>query len=234
MVRKIVLILVMLLSLEAQESSEYKKMVSLKIVKKSQPVTLSITQPKEPKKVEPKVEEKEYKKGFFVGGSFGFSYLTHSEENILGTTTLDVTLEDYATNYGVEGGFYFSDDFFVTLNYQYTPLENVEFHYLYATFNHRFYNVENVHPYYGVLLGSSLMNWKERPIADSSKIDMSSSSILGAQAGVELDLSKQVSFFFLYKYIVMDYTTLITSSTEAVEIRYTSEQSFDFGLRYAF
>ena len=223
-----------LLSLQAEEQKEYKKIVSVKLVRETKPVTLYIPKEEVAKKEDENVTKTENQKRFFIGASFGFSHLTHSEDNILGTTTLDVTLEDYATNYGVEGGINLSDDFFLTLNLQYTPLKNVEFYYIYTAFNHRFYTIENVHPYYGLLVGYSAMNWKTTPINGASKVDVTTSSILGGQAGLEVDLTNELSAFFLYKYIVMDYRTLLTSATEAVEIRYTSEQSFHFGLRYAF
>ena len=193
------------------------------------------------KKETPKLEDKQTEdnkktdkvsdKDYFIGVSAGFGNVNIDKT---GNMPLDIELKDAATSYGLEGGYNFSDNFFITLNYQYTNLKDFYLHNLYTTLDYRFGRGFYLSPYIGVVGGFNAMNWRNYPVNSINSIAQTYSYLVGGQVGSDIDVSDSFAFYVVYKYWIMDYKTSISGTTNSKEIDFTSEQNLNFGIKYKF
>jgi len=182
-----------------------------------------------------KVQEKRsFKENYFIGLSVGFSSLDVEEKDVTGNLNLDSTLDESGMTYGINTGYYFNESIFITLNYQYTPLDDVYFNDIFGTFNYRFKEILSFYPYVGAIIGYSQMTWDKDPLNSSNNSNNSSSYLGGIQIGAEKHIMDQLALYISYQYLMMEHTTKIKTFLEEKELEHTSKQNLNIGIKYFF
>jgi TusA-related sulfurtransferase len=137
------------------------------------------------------INKKTLNKDYFIGISGGAGNINIKEA---GDLALDIDLKDSVISYGIEGGYNISDNFFITLNYQYTSGKDFYLHNAYTTLDYRFTRVFGLSPYTGIIGGFSTMNWINYPISSINSIGTTYSFLGGAQLGADIDISDSFAF----------------------------------------
>ena len=171
---------------------------------------------------------------FFVGVTAGSSKLAVTQNNISGSLPLDIELKDYGLNYGLEAGYYFNENIFMTLSYQQTDTENIYFNHMFSTLNYKFDEMYSISPYIGFLAGNSMMTWKNYPLKSTLVTDSSFSLIAGAQVGSELPIYRNISTYIFYRYLLINHKTGIKTTAAETELEHREEQTLNMGLKYNF
>ena len=184
-------------------------------------------------KSQKKIESKKHS-NFFLGLCIGASQFGITEKTFSGDVPLNFRLDQRSINYGAEIGYYFTENLFTAINYQLTSLDNIDFKHTFVSLNYKFDDIYFISPYVGVLGGYSMMTWRSNPI-DSANTSSSTSSFMGgAQVGSEIAVYKGISLYAFYRYILIDYTTSLKTDTGQKEIKHSSEQNLNAGIRYRF
>ena len=178
-----------------------------------------------------KTEKKEMTGPFFVGFSAGGSYVDSkkTEEPIL-----HYEPDDTGYEFGTFVGYDFDDRFFSTLNYQYTRLDDISINDYFATINYRFPLSYAVSPFVGALGGYSTMEWRNNPFQATDSDSSSGSFMGGGQLGVDIPLNENMKIFTLYRFILMDHKTSISTNSDSGEIEHNANHALEMGLRYNF
>jgi len=165
---------------------------------------------------------------YFISLSTGMTWLNVYK---IGDLVLDTEPTTSAFSYALNGGYYLNENIFMSVDYQYSSTDNIAFHALFSTINYQFKNI-----YVGVILGLNFMQWTNYPIDTLSQKDNGSSMINGIQTGFEYEIFKDIKLFVLYKYINMEYRTLIKTDTikNMSNIEHLGEQDFTIGVKYGF
>ena len=182
----------------------------------------------------PKESDKKNCKSFFIGLSVGGSKLNMSEDKVTGDIDLDVDLKNSGLNYGLEGGYYFHKNIFMTLNYQRTDLSDLYINDLYTTLNYQFDDLSIVAPYLGLLAGYSLMNWDTYPVDSITEDPKGSSFMAGFQVGGDIDIAFGISLYIVYKYWITNFTTDVETQDAKTVIEHKDEQNLNLGIKYNF
>jgi hypothetical protein len=177
--------------------------------------------------------EDEYK-DFFVGLNIGISKQTIKQSNISGNLILGRELEDSGFLYGLEGGYNFNRNFFITLNYQHTDSKDTVFDTLFTSLNYKFDKVLFFYPYIGALGGYSRMTWENYPIVSMHSDNEAKSFVGGAQVGSEIPIAGDVSIYLLYRYWLMTFKTNVSQDANSKEIKHENEQNINLGVKYSF
>ncbi len=100
----------------------------------------------------------------------------------------------------------------------------------------KYFLFENFSLYTGVVAGYGTLLWKDDPLKYTTNNNLSSSSLTGGlQSGIELPITKQVSFNINLKYLLHDYTIeLKPLPTYTSELTHPSTASISIGLKWFF
>ncbi|WP_201352640.1 hypothetical protein [Hydrogenimonas urashimensis] len=173
----------------------------------------------------------EGQKSLFAGISAGFGHLDIEKKE---RPVLHYDCDDTGIVYGAVVGYEIDGNFFTTLNYQHTRLDDIDLDDFFATINYRFDTLYTLSPFVGVLGGYSFMEWRKNPF-DASRADTSSEGFIGGgQIGADAPIFENLRLFTLYRYIFLDHTTSISTNSQAGEIDHTSNQVIEMGIRYGF
>jgi len=143
-------------------------------------------------------------------------------------------MRSYGPNYGLEGGYYINDTLFVSLNYQNSQLRYSSFDALFASINYQPFRIGTLSPYVGVLLGMSRIEWSANPVQNASTLSRHYSAIGGVVVGGDVALYEGFYGFVYYRYIGLDFESVVTQGSLGSEIRHNSQQDFNLGLKYKF
>ena len=203
--------------------------------KAKQKKSKSDTAKKSPEQTEVKYQEypvKEHKG--FVGINFGGAYVHIDDSNENSGIPIASEPDKDGLAYEVEAGYYFTNNFFATLNYQRTTFDNVDFDNGFSSFNYRFNKTHDIYPYLGVIAGYSRMQWSKNPISALSSDEESFSFIGGGQIGAEMFMLEDLSLYVFYRFLLMEHTTKISVLSEEKEFTHDSLQNLNVGFRYNF
>ncbi|MDB2562081.1 SPOR domain-containing protein [Sulfurimonas sp.] len=171
---------------------------------------------------------------FFLGMSMGISKFDVSQEDQGGVIALDYHPKDGAITYGFEAGYYFNNNVFATANYQHTSLDNLYFDNVFASLNYQFTDMELASPYIGILGGYNIMTWSNSPVSSVVTQGNSSSFFTGFQFGNDMPLTKKISAYIFYRYMMIDNVTNITIAPATKKIYHSNEQNINIGMKYNF
>ena len=171
------------------------------------------------------------KKPLFVGLSFGASKFDIGTK---GDLPLDISMRSYGPNYGLEFGYYVSNTLFTTLNYQRSDLRNASFDSAYVTLNYQLERIGTARPYLGICVGASKLNWRANPVNGADATENLYSVIGGVQVGTDVALYGGFELYGYYRYMMMDFNTLVASGGQSSEIEHSSQQDFNVGMKYRF
>lgn len=174
---------------------------------------------------------RELKKNYFVGVSLGAAKFDIKRS---GNLPLDILMRSYGPSYGCELGYYFAENIFMTLNYQRTDLRHSYFDSGFATLNYQLDKIGTLSPYFGLLVGTSQLNWKNTPVNGATAPSTLYSYLGGAQLGGDIELFGGLSTYMYYRYMMMDFSTLVSEGTLSSDIEHNSQQDFNLGLKYSF
>jgi len=208
-----------------------KKAITDEVIKKDKQIPKPKT--KEPKQKEV-VKSKANNNNFFIGIVVGSSTLNIEEKTTGDYFPLDVELENNGLSYGLELGYNINKNIFMTLNYQNAILENINFDNVFTTLNYKFEDIYTIYPYVGVVAGISIMQWDNYPIDSKETIGSAYSGLGGVQMGVSIPIIYDFEIYLLYKYLIMQHKTNISTSTATKELKYNSEQNFNVGIKFSF
>ena len=170
----------------------------------------------------------------FISLSMGISKFDLNEKDISGNLTLNNYPKDAGATYGVGLGYYLHENFFVTLNYERTNLENIDFHTFLTSVNYKFNHMKNFSPFVGVLVGYNKMVWDTLPIDTKISKASSSSPVFGIQIGNDTSLEKGLDFYIFYRYLWIDNSTRIKITPDEKEISHKHEHSLNLGVKFSF
>lgn len=168
---------------------------------------------------------------FFIGLYGGMGVFDVEEISISGSVPLNFVLDDKSYGYGAEIGYYFTKEMYLTLNYQQSVLENLSFSYIFTSLNYKPGKFLGFYPYIGGLVGYNAMTWKNHPVDTETINDIGFTFNMGAHIGAEIPLGDYFSIYTYYRYIKLDQLTTIKLDTGEKDILYTSEQSFNAGIK---
>jgi len=166
---------------------------------------------------------------FFITLYAGGGILAISKE---GDISLDRELDENPLTYGVDFGYYLSKDSFITLSYQYSTTQDLYIHNLYASLNYQFDTT--LSPYIGLIGGVNMLTWQNYPLDSIASMDSSNSYLIGGVLGSEIKLSKNISLFCTYKYLLSDHTFNLISTTNTATIKIEGEQTLNLGFKFRF
>ncbi|MBN2815166.1 MAG: SPOR domain-containing protein [Campylobacterales bacterium] len=175
------------------------------------------------------VESRE--QNMFIGVSFGASKFDLGTK---GDLPLDIAMRSYGPNYGLEFGYYVNEHVFATLNYQRTDLRHSFFDAGFASLNYQLEKIGTANVYAGVLVGAAKLNWETSPVSGGSAPSSVYSVTGGFQVGTDVELYGPLSLYGYYRYMMMDFNTLVVSGTQSTEIDHSSQQDFNIGFKYHF
>ena len=162
-------------------------------------------------------------KDFFVGLNLGVG-LASVDEN-------DNNFDSVSgMSFGVEGGYYFTNNIFMTLNYQHIDLDDVSFDNIYTKLDYKFSDIYPVSPYIGVIAGYSLLTWND--YVDTS--DTASTYCYGVELGSEVYVSESIIVGVSYSYTVVDFVTTYNILEESSIISHKGLHNLSFGIKYSF
>lgn len=170
----------------------------------------------------------------FIGLTVGASKVDVKEKNINGDLPLGIILEDSGINYGIEAGYYFNKNIFMTLNYQQLNLDNLYFNNGFATINYQFNEMYSISPYIGIVGGMSRMTWEKHPLDSTSVNDTSNSYLGGVQVGAQVPIYTNISMYMFYRYLMMDYVSTVSTDTAEKNIEHNNEQNLNLGIKFSF
>ncbi len=180
------------------------------------------------------IPQNKKEKSFYIGLSGGISMLNITKNDTGGSVPLSFELEDSGINYGLEIGYYINNSFFISLNYQKTDLQDVSLSNAFASLNYQLEGPYAFLPYIGLLAGYSGRTWEESPLASVRATSTVSSLLGGLQIGSDISIYESLSLYLYYRYLYMDTTTNIYTPTGESEIKYSSEQNLNMGIKYNF
>jgi len=173
----------------------------------------------------------EQKIPYFVGISFGASKF---DIGVKGDLPLDISMRSYGPNYGFELGYYVRENLFTTLNYQRSDLRNVSFDSAYVTLNYQLERIGTARPYVGVCVGASKLNWRRAPVDGADATQNLYTVIGGVQVGTDVALYGAFELYGFYRYMMMDFNSLVASGGQSSEIEHSAQQDFNVGMKYRF
>ena len=174
------------------------------------------------------------KRRFFIGLSAGISMFSVSEKDIQGSIVLDTYPKDAGATYGVEVGYYMTDNIFATINYQRTDLNDIHFDNFFVSLNYKLQKMKVLSPYLGTIVGYNVMRWDAFPIQSTISNPSSTGSFFGLQIGDDIAIEKGLSFYMFYRYLWINNKTIIEIVPNQTEITYESEQSLNLGFKFSF
>lgn len=170
-------------------------------------------------------------KALFAGISIGTSFIEVEKRE---KPNLSYNPDDRGIGYGILLGYDISDDFFGTLNYRHTRLDDIDLDDFFATINYRFSDFHALSPFVGILGGYSFMEWRNDPFEAIHRDRTSESFVGGGQVGAHAPLYENFRLFTLYRYIFMDHETSVSTHSQAGKIEERSNQIIEMGIRYDF
>ena len=173
----------------------------------------------------------EQKIPYFVGVSFGASKF---DIGVKGDLPLDISMRSYGPNYGFELGYYVRENLFTTLNYQRSDLRNVSFDSAYVTLNYQLERIGTARPYVGVCVGASKLNWRRAPVDGADATQNLYTVIGGVEVGSDIALYGAFELYGFYRYMMMDFNSLVASGGQSSEIEHSAQQDFNVGVKYRF
>ena len=173
-----------------------------------------------------------YSSDVFVDTSFGYSYNPYSKKDAIGSIGID-SLDENGYLYDLALGYNLNKEIFLTINYQYSKLKEIDYDDFYITLN---YQLENkLNPYMGVLIGKSFLHWNKDPLNSSSIKDYTSKSfIYGIQAGLKYKITEDLYFIPKLIYTRLNHGTSLISLPAKSYIDHNSKTQLLFGFRYIF
>jgi len=180
---------------------------------------------------EKKLRKEDLKSDFFIAISIGAAKYDINQN---GTLPLDILMRSYGPSYGFEAGYYITKYTFMTLNYQRTDLRHSYFDAGFATLNYQFDKLGTLSPYAGLVVGTSKINWKRTPVSGASAPKSLYSAVGGFQVGGDIEIYGGLSTYMYYRYMMMDFNTLVSEGTSSSEIEHKAQEDFNLGLKYRF
>ena len=171
---------------------------------------------------------------FFIGAYYAYSKLSITQTDLAQRVNLAIDIQESATTYGAELGYYISNTIFTTLNYQKSDAKSIKFENIFATLNYNFLPLSSFSPYLGVLAGSGSINWSKNPVDGTSTSSSSASFLTGLQLGSNIKMYENLSLYIFYRYLAFEYKSVAIESNNKKEISHTAEQNINIGLKYNF
>ncbi len=167
--------------------------------------------------------EKVINKDFFVGLNFGVG-LANVDEND------DNFDSEYGMSFGLEAGYYLTNNIFTSITYQRVDLDDVTFDNIYTKLDYKFSDIYPVSPYVGAIFGYSVLGWND--YVESS--DTASSYCYGVELGSEVYVTQNVLVGFSYSYTLVDFETTYNTLEIIRVISHKGLHNLSFGIKYSF
>ena len=162
---------------------------------------------------------------FFIALNIGIAMPTVDE------SPNDVNFDsENGLSFTLEGGYYFTNNLFMTLDYQHADLNDLVFDNIYTKLDYQFDEMYIFSPYLGVILGYGMMGWNS--YIDTS--DKANSFITGAEIATDIDLTDNLALVLSYSYWMIDYTTTYKVEDITNEISHKGQQNLNVGIKYRF
>ena len=158
---------------------------------------------------------------FFVGLSAGASKFELDRKNI--------TMSSVAYTYGVAVGYYFTNNIYMTLNYDRSTLSTAYLDTFSTSINYKLDPVFLVSPYIGLIGGMNSLNWENSSYKDNQE----SAFVPGIKLGAEIAISDNATLILFGRYMMLDYTAVSESSNQRT-VEFSNEISGNVGVRYNF
>jgi len=171
-------------------------------------------------------------KNYFIGASLGVNTFDMSKTNQSGAIEID-TPDEKSVGIKLQGGIYHKN-YALYGNYEYNPLDNLDLHALYVSFDYIFQSQFN--PYVGFSLGTIQGRWTKDLLVNSAKTkDQKMSSMLyGVQTGIKYPLDDRYEFLTQFSYQKFDLQTDLISTPAKSLIEYKDKKTLEIGVRYRF
>lgn len=149
--------------------------------------------------------------GYILGFGLGYANAPSTHTVINGTVNIDEP-DSSGNNYIIYGGYNFSNNLSLLLNYMYLYADDLEFNNYYSSINYRFSKVVDIVPYFGVSIGYSSLTWNKSPILNASSTSGNNSSdiMYGTQVGFNYKLFNHISLKIDYNCLFLKHSTNIT------------------------
>jgi len=169
---------------------------------------------------------------YFISASVGVGFLTVDSTLENDTSFNAGTLDKTGGLFEVGAGYRFNHELFSTIAYQGTFLDIATIHNFYASINYQFddYVIE---PYFGVIFGSSILNWSEDPYLVLIDRDLTSESLIyGLQIGMKNELKEDLYLASRIQLIKYNHQLDIRQNRSSVD--HTLATNLSIGVQYEF
>lgn len=178
-----------------------------------------------------KISEPKITHDYFVGLTLGLSTLDVSGKNVSGS--LPLSFDDAGINYGLEAGYYINENIFMTINFHHLDLDYININNVFSAVNYKFDKMYSVFPYVGLIAGYSILSWEGNP-ATVTSTESSSSLFGGLQFGAEIPINDDVVVNVFYRYMMLNHTASVSTSSAKKNIEYSGDHNFNIGIMYSF
>jgi len=130
-------------------------------------------------------------------------------------------------SFGMEGGYIFFDDLYLSLGYLNSPSKDISLNNIYLSTTYQFKTSKNTNLYSGLLVGYSILELKNFKYTKPS-----TSSLLGANLGFKYNFSKNISIFTNYQGVMMDHIVKVNNDNS--KVKFSFFHNLQFGVSYRF
>jgi len=130
-------------------------------------------------------------------------------------------------SFGMEGGYIFFDDLYLSLGYLNSPSKDISLNNIYLSTTYQFKTSKNTNLYSGLLVGYSILELKNFKYTKPS-----TSSLLGANLGFKYNFNKNISIFTNYQGVMMDH--IVKVNNDSSKVKFNFFHNLQFGVLYRF
>lgn len=174
------------------------------------------------------VENKKY----FIGLSTGSSKMDVTQNDKIGSISIGTPLDNKGSNFNIELGYRYNLKYFSTISYSLIKYNDIKLHNYLVSYNKVFDNQYN--PYLGLVGGVSYIELTKSHINSSLPDEKGRKFAIGVQGGLEINIDKNLDFFFQYQYLKAKHITIVESSPARSEFARDNHSNLSIGIRWIF
>lgn len=170
--------------------------------------------------------------GFFLGLSMGIASTPYKHSTLLGVVIID-TPEKYNFSYSLEGGYNFQNNVLFSCGYLRTDSSDISTDNIILSLGHKYKLTQDIAPFFNILAGHSILKRKTIPLHNPQTVDKQSESFIsGFSIGVIYEEYEEIKPYISYRYVIMNHTASLESSTGTSNLKHTRMYSLEVGVRF--
>jgi hypothetical protein len=171
---------------------------------------------------------------WYVGVNGGRTTMDASLDVTSGSLDLLFEPEDEGDTLGLEFGYSFDPDWFVSVEFQRVDADDTEIDNLFLTLNYRWPLGDAAAVYAGAIVGQSELSWQQAPIAVLNEEPESESLLWGLQAGASIDAGRRWRFSLRYQFLAPEHRTKLRPASGRGDFTHEQFHQLNAGVQFRF